>query len=120
MTGVAACRWMIALEASVIERRVVIDVRPRLLSDALVRALRGVDAAVVVGVEPTPGEVRLFDVAVVMDVLPDGFRADTVIQLPDNGGRGAASITTARGTESACVGDLVTLLETVDRYLRSA
>lgn len=107
------------MEAPVIQRRIVIDVRPRLLSDALVRALHRIDAGVVVGLEPTPGAVRLFDVAVVMDALPEGFRADTVILLPDNGGPEAASITTARGTESARVGDLVTLLETVDRYLRS-
>lgn len=103
------------MEAPVIQRRVVIDVRPRLLSDALVRALHRVDAAVVVGLEPIPGEIRLFDVAVVMDALPEGFRADTVIRLPDSGGPEAASITTARGTQSARIGDLVTLLEAVDR-----
>lgn len=105
------------MEASLLARRVAIAVRPRLLADALVRALDGVDGDIVITLDPPPGSASHFDAAVVMGMLPAGLSADTVIRLPATGDSGPGSITTLRGTESAPLADLPALLETLNHYL---
>ena len=95
----------------------MIAVRPRLLSDTLVRALTRPDLDVVL--EPDAAAGGLYDVAVVMGDMPHGISADVVIRLPEDSESQSGSITTMSGTEPASVVDLAGLLETLNRFLRT-
>jgi hypothetical protein len=101
----------------------VIAVEPRLLADTLVRALERSDVEVVVnldantGPEESPGDT--FDVAVIMDELPTGVRADVVVRLAGTADMAEGSVTTVEGTEAAALRDLTGLLETLNRFLRT-
>ena len=99
-----------------VARRVIIAVRPRLLEDTLVRALARPDIEVVV--QPDVSTGSQYDVAVVMDDLPDGVTAQVVIRLPQDTAAEQGSITPPRGTEPASVVDLAGLLQALDDFLR--
>lgn len=105
------------MEATAVERRIIIAVKPRLLADTLLRALERTGVRIVISVDGTSTQ-RHYDVAVVMESLPRGVSADAVITLPADGGPGEASVTTAEGTAAAGIADLPALVDTLDHYLR--
>jgi hypothetical protein len=102
-------------------RRVMIAVEPRLLADTLVRALQTPDVDVVVTLDSPMVETpaQPYDVAIVMDRLPTGVRADVVLRLAGAAGMTEGSVTTVEGTEAAALRDLSGLLETLNRFLRT-
>lgn len=105
------------METSVVGRRVLIAVQPRLLSDVLGRAVVDAGADLVVEVS-APGAQVHADVAVVMGDLPAHVEAATVIRLPATEDSQTGSVTTACGTEPAALADLATLLQTLNHFLR--
>lgn len=121
MTPAAAGTFDLQVEATVGARRVVIAVEPRLLADALMRALDSPDLHVVVTLDPPPAETSAqpFDVAVVTDDLPAGITADVVLRLSGTAGMTQGSVTTVEGTHPAALRDLAGLLETLNRFLRT-
>lgn len=100
-------------------RRVVIVVEPRLLADTLARALHGSDIEVTLSLATSPGESETFDVAVVKGAVGQEITADVIVRLPDPEAAEVGSITTADGTEPAVLNDLASLLETLNRFIRS-
>ena len=99
--------------------RVAIAVEPRLLADALQRALQrpGIDVVICVD-EPSDTREERFDVAVVVDSLPPGVHADVVLRITDKAPPGRASVPTP-DAEPAIVGDLPGLVAALDSLLRS-
>ena len=97
-------------------RRVVIAVQPSLLAETLRRLLLrpGVD---VVLAEHLDDPVEA-DVAIVMEDGHSDVNAEVVIRIPEPAAAGG-SITTPHGTQPAQVGDLVVLLEAVNRVVLS-
>lgn len=104
------------MPATVVARKVIIAVRPRLLEDTLVRALAGPDIEVFVQSDSATGSQ--YDIAVVMDDLPDGVTAQVVVRLPEDAAVEQGSITTPRGTQPASMVDLAGLLQALDDFLR--
>ena len=121
MTPAAVTSLDLLVEVTVEVRRVVIAVEPRLLADTLVRALERPDVHVVVTLDPPSTEIpaQAFDVAVVTDDLPVGVSAEVVLRLSGAAGMADGSVTTVEGTQPAALGDLIGLLETLNRFLRT-
>ena len=121
MTHAVATALDRQVEAAVGTRRVVIAVEPRLLADTLVRALERSDVHIVVTLDSPPAEppAEPYDVAVVMDRLPQGISADVILRLAGTEGMTEGSVTTVDGTEAAALRDLTGLLETLNRFLRT-
>ena len=100
-------------------RRVVVAVEPRLLADALVRALQRADANLmaILDSDAERGGAGPFDVAVIMDELPAGVSAHVVVRLAGVADMTEGSVTTPQGTQPAPVSDFAGLLETLNRLL---
>lgn len=105
-----------AVEVIVGTRRIMVAVNPRLLADTLVRALARPDVEVVL--DPEDDRAGTYDLAVVSSALPPAITAEVVVTLPDPAAGTQGSITTVEGTEPAVLGDLASLLEALNRFLR--
>ena len=106
------------MRSTVVHRRVLVAVRPRLLAETLARALATADVDIVLDA-PTGDLDDHFDVAVVLGSLPADTTADVIVCLPTSPDAIEGSVTTASGTQPAPVGDLPGLLETLHRLLSS-
>ena len=94
----------------------VIAVQPTLLAETLRRLLQRPGMEIVLVEEP--GESPSADVVIVMGDEHSDLNAEVVIRIPEPDLTGG-SVTTPHGTQPAGVGDLVVLLETVDRLVLS-
>ena len=120
MVSLLARSWFTAAVTRVLgRRRVVVAVEPRLLADALARALERTDVDVVIHLDSRDVHVGTaeFDLALVSgDTLPDGVGADVVVYLPD-GVTGDAVVQRQGDRRTARVGGLAALDRLIDDLL---
>lgn len=101
-------------------RRILLDVEPRVLRDALEQVLdsTGQDEVLVSDVPAADRSTMSFDAAIV--TLPNDVTADVVIELRSGAGGSLGRITSGGGSEDVPLGSPQELLDLLDRLLPAA
>ncbi len=117
MTVTPGSELAVGVQSRCVRRRVAIAVNPKLLGDALSRALAKDELEIVVlGEEPGAGGSRHADVLIVSHEPPEDVDAEVVIHLPDDNSGGIGLVTTPESSERVAMGDLASVTAAVDRY----
>lgn len=107
--------------AEVDRPRILLDIEPRILRDALEEVLDsvGLDEVLVSDAEAADRSTMSFDAAIV--TLPaDGVRADVVIELRDGPGGSLGRVNTGTTSEDVPLGTPEELLTLLDQLLPAA